>query len=123
VKTARSFGRDLLIGLQPLTVLRRFLWEKRQSLAMQPGKSHHRPETFAVCKIEGDNLVLGDAIEIAIGTKAKTTRPTKFGEPFGIKNTHKMSVRGVIFTHRRHGIGRSKRIFARYNNVAIGRDG
>jgi hypothetical protein len=38
------------------------------------------------------------------------------------KDAHKMSVRGVVFTDRRHGIGCSKWILARYDNVAIGRD-
>ena len=99
------------------------LREKRQSLAVQPRKLQHNPETFAVRKIEGDNFILGDAIEIAIGTKAKTARPAKFGQAFGTKDAYKMSVRGVVFTDRRNGIGRSKRILAGYDDVAIGRDG
>jgi hypothetical protein len=100
-----------------------FLWKKRQSLAMQPTKSHCRPEPFAIPKIKGDNFVLGDAIEIAIGTKAKTAWPAKFGQPFGMKDAHEMSVRGVIFTNRRHCIGRSKWMLAGHDNVTIVRDG
>ena len=100
-----------------------FLREKRQSLAMQSAKLHHEPKTFTIPKIEGDNFVLGDAIEIAIGTKAKTAWPAKFGQPFGMKDAHEMSVCGVIFTDCRHGIGHSKWILARYNDVPIGRDG
>lgn len=90
---------------------------------MQPGKLHHEPKTFSIPEIEGDHFVLGDAIEIAIGTKVKTARPAKFGQPVGTKDAHKMSVRGVIFTDRSHGIGHSKWMLARYNNVPIGRDG
>ena len=90
---------------------------------MQPGKLHHEPKTFSIPEIEGDHFVLGDAIEIAIGTKAKTARPAKFGQPFGTKDAYKTSVCSVIFTDRRHGIGRSKWILARYNDVPIGRDG
>src|SRR5580692_261854 len=98
------------------------LREKCQSLAVQPRKLHHRPETFAVCKIEGHNFILGDAIEITVGTEAKSARPAKFGQVFGTKDAHKMSVRGIVFTDRRHGIGRSKWILASYDDVAIGRD-
>jgi hypothetical protein len=72
------------------------LRKKRQSLAMQPAKLHYEPKTFAITKIKGDNFVLGDAIEIPIRTKAKTARPAKFGQPFGTKDAHKMSVCGVI---------------------------
>jgi hypothetical protein len=99
------------------------LRKKRQSLAMQPAKLHHEPKTFAITKIKGDNFVLGDAIEIAIRTKAKTARPAKFGHPFGTKDAHKMSVCGVIFTDRRHGIGHSKWMLAGYDDVPIGRYG
>ena len=98
------------------------LREKRQSLALQPRKLHHHPETFAVGKIEGHNFIPGDAVEIAIGTEAKPARPAKSGQVFGTKNAHKMSVRGVVLTDRRHGIGRSKWILARYDDVVIGRD-
>src|SRR5579864_3764136 len=98
------------------------LREKRQSLPVQPRKLHHHPETFAVHKIESNNFVLGDAIEIAIGTEAKSARPAKFAEPVGTKDAHKMSVRSIVFTDRRHGIGSSKRILARYDDVAIGCD-
>jgi hypothetical protein len=52
------------------------------------------------------------AIEIVIGTEAKTARSAKFGEPCGTKDPHEMSVRAVVFTDRRHGIGRSKWILA-----------
>src|ERR1700747_157114 len=100
-----------------------FLREKRQSLAVQPGKFQYGPKPIAIAKIEGDNFVLGDAIEIAVATKAKAARPAKFGRPFGTKDAHEMSVRGVVFTDRRHCIGRSKWILARYDDVAIGRDG
>ena len=100
-----------------------FLREKRQSLAVQLRKLHHHPKIFPVPKIEGDDFILSDAIESAIGTKAKTARPAKFGHTFGTKDAHKMSVRGVIFTNRRHSIGGSKWILARYDDVAIRRDG
>jgi hypothetical protein len=62
-----------------------FLRTECQSLAMQPWKLQRNPKPFAIPKIEGDNFVLGDAIEIAIGTKAKTARPAKFDQPFGGK--------------------------------------
>lgn len=79
-----------------------FLREKRQSLAMQPAKLHHEPKTFAIPKIEGDNFVLGDAIEIAIGTKAKTARLAKFGQPFGTKDAHSLR-RHIHGPSSRHG--------------------
>jgi hypothetical protein len=38
-------------------------------LTVRPGKSRCDCETFAVCKIEGDNLVVGDAIKIVVGAR------------------------------------------------------
>jgi hypothetical protein len=100
-----------------------WLREKLQSLAVQPRKLHHHPETFTVRKIERNNFILGNAIEIAIESEAKTARSAKFGQPFRTKDAYKMSVRGIVFADRGHGIGRSKWILARYDDVAIGRDG
>jgi hypothetical protein len=76
---------------------------------MQPGKLQHSSKPFAIPKIEDDNFVLGNTIEIAIGTKAKTARPAKFGQPLGTKDAHKMPVRGVVFTDRRHGVERVRK--------------
>jgi hypothetical protein len=95
------------------------LWEKRQSLAVQPRKLHHHVETFSGRKIEGKNFILSDAIEIAIGTEANSAWTAKFGQAFGTKDAHKMPIRGVVFTYRRHGVGCSKWILAGHDDVAI----
>jgi hypothetical protein len=58
---------------------------KHQSLAMQTGKLKRNPEAFVAPNIEGDNFILGDAIKIPIGTKAKTARPAKSLRSFGRK--------------------------------------
>ena len=79
---------------------------------MQSRHSDDRSQKHAGHEIKGHNLVPGDAIEIVIGTEAKTARSAKFGEPRGTKDPHEMSVRAVVFTDRRHGIGRSKWILA-----------
>jgi hypothetical protein len=83
---------------------------------------HCGSETFAACKVEDDNLVLRDAIEIAIRTKAQTTRFAKFGRPVGRKDAHKASVFGIVFTDRRDGVCRSEGVFARSDNVAVRAD-
>lgn len=57
-----------------------------------PCRSHCASETFAVYKIESDNLVLSDAIEIVVRIKPQTARFAKFGGPVCGKDAHKMSV-------------------------------
>ena len=100
-----------------------FLREKHQGLAMQTWELKRTPEAFAAPNIEGENFILGDAIKIPIGTKAKTARPAKRLRSFGAKDAHKMSIRGVVFPDCRHSIGRSKWILAGYDNVTVGGNG
>lgn len=99
------------------------LWEKRQSLAVQPGKLHDNPKTFAIGEIEDNNFVPGNTVKIAVGTKAQTARPAKFGQAFGTKDAHEAPIGGVVLANRGHRIRHSKRILAGYDNVAVGRDG
>jgi len=98
------------------------LRKEHQRLAVQSGKSHCGPQTSAATDIERDDLVLGDAVEMAIRPKAQTSRPAKFGQAAGREDAHKMSVRGVVFANGRRGIRRAERVLARYDNVAVGCD-
>jgi hypothetical protein len=89
---------------------------------VQSGKSHCGPQTSAAIGIECDDLVLGDAVEMAIRPKAQTSRPAKFGQAAGREDAHKMSVRGVVFANGRRGVRRAERVLARYDDVAVGCD-
>jgi hypothetical protein len=98
------------------------LRKEHQRLAVQSGKSHYGPQTSAAIGIERDNLVLGDAVEMAIRPKAQTARPGKLGQAAGREDAHKMSVRGVVFANGRRGIRRAERVLARYDDIAVGCD-
>jgi hypothetical protein len=95
---------------------------KIPKLGVQPRKLHHNAETFSARKIEGDNLILGGAIEIAIETKAKAAWSAKSGRPFGTKDAYRTSVHGIVLANCGHSIRRSKGIFAGYDDVAVGSD-
>jgi hypothetical protein len=52
---------------------------------MQTRELKRNPEAFAALNIEGDNFILGDAIKIPIGTKAKAARLRSAFDPSGRK--------------------------------------
>jgi hypothetical protein len=63
---------------------------------------------FTARKIEGHDLVLRDAVKIAVATDAQTARLTKLGQPIGREDAHKRPVGGVVFADGRHGTGRAE---------------
>src|ERR1700733_2094351 len=75
----------------------RLLWEKHQRLSVQGGKAHRSSEKCTCCEIEGDNLVLRNAIEIAVRTKAKTSRLAKFGRAVRREDADKLAAAGGGF--------------------------
>jgi hypothetical protein len=85
-------------------------------------KSHRGAQTFAATDVERDNLVLGDAVEMAIRPKAQTAGPAKIGQVGGRENANETSASGIVFPHRCHRIECAERLFARHNDVAVGRD-
>src|ERR1700736_3951354 len=121
-------GSTAIVRACPLTV--RFiadptlcvclLRKKRQCLAMQPGQLHHGPQTFAAVRVERNHLVLGNTVELAIGSKAQTAGPTKFSRVAGRENTNEMSAPGIVFPHRSHCVGCAERVLARHDDVPVG---
>ena len=53
--------------------------EECRCLAVQAGEPHNRSQAFAAREIEGDDLVLCDAVETAVGTEAEAARFAEFG--------------------------------------------
>lgn len=87
---------------------------------MQPGKLHHGPQTFTAVRVERNNLVLGNAVDLAIGSKAQTAGPTKFSRFAGREDTNEMSAPGIVFPHRSHCAGCAERVLARHDDVPVG---
>ena len=86
------------------------LRKEHQRLAVQSGKSHCGPQTSAAIGIERDDLVLGDAVEMPVWTKPETPRLPKQSRLGGKEDTHKVSIRSVVFAHARHSICRTERM-------------
>src|SRR3984885_11590774 len=100
----------------------RLLWEKHQRLSVQGGKAHRSSEKCTCREIEGDNLVLRNAIEIAVRPKAKTSWPAKFGRAVRGEDADKLSADGVVFANGRYGVGCAEGVLARHHDVAVGRN-
>src|SRR5580658_3984275 len=73
--------------------------EELQRLPIQPLELHYAAQARARRKIEGDDLVLSDAVEVPVRTKPKTARFPKLGRLGGRENPHKMPIRSVVFAH------------------------
>src|SRR5580700_11434243 len=85
--------------------------EELQRLPIQALALHHATQARARRKIEGDDLVLSDAVEVPVRTKPKTARFPKLSQPDGREDPHQVSIRSVVFAHARHGICRTERMF------------
>ena len=70
-----TFRRKLILRTST-TALR---WKKGEGLPMQPGQSDDGAETATTREVERDNLVLSGAVEMTVGAKAQSTRPSKLG--------------------------------------------
>jgi hypothetical protein len=49
-------------------------------LPVQPGQSHNDPKAFTAHEIESDNLILRDAAEMPVRSKAQAAGLAEFGE-------------------------------------------
>jgi hypothetical protein len=83
--------------------------------------SRMAPQAFAGREIERDNLVLGDAVEVPIGTKAQSARLAERDRAGWRERADEVSVRGVVFANGRNGIWRAERALGN-DNVAVGCD-
>src|SRR3984957_19935707 len=70
-----TFRRKLILRTST-TALR---WKKGEGLPIQPGQSDDGAETATTREVERDNLVLSGAVEMTVGAKAQSTRPSKLG--------------------------------------------
>jgi hypothetical protein len=77
-------------------------------LPIQPRELHYGAQARARRKIEGDDLVLSDAVEMPVRTK--TARFPKLGQLGGRKDPHKVPIRRVVFPYARHSICRTERM-------------
>src|SRR6202034_801847 len=98
------------------------LRKKRQRLSIQSRESHHGSQAFAARKVEANNLIAGDAIEVSIGSKTQAARSAELSLPIWKENTDEVSVGRIVFPNSCDGAQRAKWTLAGYNEIAIGRD-
>src|ERR1700728_118639 len=96
--------------------------EELQRLPIQPLQLHYAPQARALRKIEGNDLVLSDAVQVPVGAKPKTARFAKLGRLAGREDPHQVSIRSVVFAHARDGICRTERMFTPPHDVTVRRD-
>jgi hypothetical protein len=96
--------------------------EKTLAPARSTGAIAPYPTAFAAAEIESDNLILRDAEEKPVRSKAQAAGLAEFGQPVWREDADEASVQGIIFSNGRHGAGRAEWILAGNYNIAVGRD-
>jgi hypothetical protein len=100
----------------------RLLRKKHQRLAMQARKSYRGAETLTAIGIERDDLVLRDAVEMAIRPKAQAAGPAKLDRSARGEDANEVPASDIVFPHGSHRIGRAEGALACHDDVSVGRD-
>ena len=98
-------------------------WFRERTPTLGHAGGEIAPRSLDICRywIKRDDLVLGNAVELAIGSKAQTPGPTKFGQACRARR-HERDVRSAASYSRngRRGIRCAERVLARHDDVAVG---
>ena len=73
-------------------------------------------------EIESDNLILRDAAEMPVRSKAQAAGLAEFGELVWREDADEAAVQGIVFSNRRNGVRHAEWTLAGNHNVAVGRD-
>jgi hypothetical protein len=79
-------------------------------LPVQPGQSHNDPKAFTADEIESDNLILRDAAEMPVRSKAQAAGLAEFGELVWREDADEAAVQGIVFSNRRHGVRQERHL-------------
>lgn len=97
--------------------------QEGQRLSVEAGQLNNRPEAFARLEVEHDDLVPGDTVEVPVRSDSEATWFPELGQSTWRKHTDEIALRGIVFPNGGRGVGRAEGILARYQNVAVGRNG
>jgi len=73
-------------------------------LSIQAWESHDGPQAFAARKVEANDLITGDAIEVSIGSKTQAARFAELSLPIWEENTDEVSVGRIVFPNSGDGV-------------------
>ena len=96
-------------------------WKERHCLPVQPGETYDGAKAPAARKVESHDLILGDAVENPVRTKAQAARPVELGRSVRREDTNEIPVGGAVLANAGYRIRRTERLLTRHNDVAIGR--
>src|SRR5580692_770215 len=96
-------------------------WKEGEGLPKQPGQSNNGAKTAAAREVECDDLVLSDAVELTVIAEAQSTRLSKRRKARSGEHAHQPPGVRIVLADSRHRIGRSERVLARHDQVAIWR--
>jgi hypothetical protein len=95
--------------------------ENTNACPFSPWVSHDGAEASTRRKIEGHDLVPGDAVENPVGTKAQTAGSAELGRSTGWEHTNELAVRCAVLTNAGYRIRQTERVLAGDYDVAVGR--
>lgn len=80
---------------------------------------YHRTEEAPLYKVEGEDVVCPDAIQITVGPEPQPARPLKLDTALRDEDAHELSRGRLVFAQARHGIWNTEGPFASDNDVSV----
>src|ERR1700722_4844690 len=115
-----AIGLRLRPSLFPVIQTNRLVsWDEHECLPIEPRLPDGRAQTRPGREIEGDNLVLGDAVKAPPMIEAQTTWFAEFRQTRRGQHADQAPIARVVFAHRGHSIRRAEWTFAGDNDIAV----
>jgi len=99
------------------------LWEELECLSVETLHPDDGAEKTSVEKIERDDLIAGDAVEVPLRPEPQSAGPAKSDGAVRREDADKMTIRGIIFPDACDRVGGTERRFAGNHEMPVRRDG
>src|SRR6202041_3678669 len=91
--------------------------KKHQGLSIQSPQSRDSPQACGTREVEGNPLVLRDAVEASVGSKAQTARFTELSFTIWRENSDEVAIRRIVFPNACHRVYRAEWMLASNNDI------